>query len=137
MVGASASELPARARVAVLLVRDEALRETLSTIIGELSRVLVIATDTVDAARDALCDVPGALLIVAPAWRDVAVERLLSELPSTATPAVVVSATPEHETLACGEAVFVHAPFDVDTLLDAVEVALGDMRYSCTQRVAR
>jgi len=134
MAGAKATELPMHGPNAVLLVRDEALRETIATIVGELSRMLVTVVDNVDAARRATNDCPSAVLIVAPSWRDNAVAALLRELAGTAV--VVVSASQEHAALAMHDAVFVRAPFDVDTLLGAIEEALGMQRPSRTQPIA-
>jgi hypothetical protein len=116
----------------VLLVRVEALRETLSTVIGELTSVLVVAVDSIDDARAAVHAAPDSLLIVAPAWGDRGIAALLRD--TAATPRIVVSASQEHASLP--STVFVRAPFDVDTLLDAIDLALDGTRRSQTQRIA-
>lgn len=137
MTAASPSELPARAPRAVLLVRDDGLRETVAAILSSLRRMVVTAAETIEAARHAVHEDRSAVLIVGPAWGDVAAAALLEELRDTALSLVIVSASREHASLASGEAVFVRAPFDVDTLLDAVEQARGAHRTSRVQRIAR
>lgn len=135
MAGASISEATMRAR-AVLLVRDEALRDTIATILGDLSNMLLTVVDNVEAARHALRG-QSAVFVVAPAWRDRGVEALLRELRPSGTATVVVSASVEHRVLAADGAVFVHAPFDVDTLLDGIDEAFSMHRHSGTQPIAR
>jgi DNA-binding NtrC family response regulator len=136
VAGASLSEATMRAR-AVLLVRDEALRETIGTILGGLSNMLLSVVDTAEEARHALRERPSPVFVVAPAWRDRAIEALLRELTPSGVATVIVSASIEHRALAADGAVFVHAPFDVDSLLDAIDAALGMHRHSCTQPIAR
>jgi len=135
MAGATASDVLVHAPLAVLLVRDEGLRETVATILGELSGVMLNVVDTVDEARRALDEAPDAVLVVAPAWGDAQVARLLRDLRSTSRPTVLVSPSPDHPAMAVAQAIFVRAPFDVDVLLDAIEEALGGRRHSCVQRI--
>ncbi len=134
MAGATASEMLVFAPTAVLLVRDDALRETIATVVGELSNTLVTIVDNVDAARRAMHEYPSAVLVVAPEWGDTGVAKLLRELRPMAVSVVVVSASPEDAALAVG-ASFVRAPFDVDTLIDAIRDASVPQRPSGMQPI--
>jgi DNA-binding NtrC family response regulator len=120
----------------VLLVRDDALRETIATIVDQLSNMLVTVVDDAATARRAVDDCPSSVLVVAPSWGDSDVASLLRELLPSDVATIVVSASPEDAALA-RHAAFVRAPFDVDTLLDAMDEAVTLQRPSRIQQIAR
>jgi DNA-binding NtrC family response regulator len=129
--GAVAGVLRKSDRSALVLVSDEDLRETIATIIGELSGFAVTSAADLAEARTSIAHATPSIVIVAPRWLDRDFAALLEDLPGT-DPAVVVIAVSEgaaHHP----NAIVVQAPFDVETLLAAIESALANVRSSRTR----
>ncbi len=118
-------------RSALVLVRDDDLRETIATLVGELSCFVVATAADLAEARRIIASTPPSVIIVAPRWLDADVAALLRELPGDDPAIVVIAASdraPLHE-----NAIVVTAPFDVEALLAAIEDALSSARTSRTR----
>lgn len=115
----------------MVLVSDDDLRETIAAIVGELSGFVVDTARDLGEARRIIASTPPAVVIVAPRWLDAEVAVLLGELPGEDPGIVVIAASDrasQHQ-----NAIVVTAPFDVETLLGAIEDALANVRTSRTR----
>jgi DNA-binding NtrC family response regulator len=109
---------------ALVLVRDESVREVVSTALAELSRLLVFQTGSVGEAKTALRGEPE-VLVLGPSFRDREVEELLEQIGEGGTAIVLLVTDPTAGNLVLRhDVVAIEAPFDLDRLAWAIEEAI-------------
>lgn len=113
---------------ALVLVRDESVREVVSTALAELSRLLVYQTSSTTEAKEQLCHDP-AVLVLGPSFRDREIEELLDQVGESAPPIVLLMSDSTSGGLVLRhDVVAIEAPFDLDRLAWAIDEAIARRR---------
>ncbi|MGZ3476493.1 MAG: hypothetical protein ACXWUG_21650, partial [Polyangiales bacterium] len=117
----------AKSASALVLVRDESVREVVATALSELSRLFVFQTGSVAEARGELRNEPE-VLVLGPSWHDRELEELLEEIGATHAIVLLVTDSAAGRLVLRHDVVAIEAPFDLDRLAWAIEEAVGRRR---------
>jgi DNA-binding response OmpR family regulator len=137
VIGVDTARRLAKNASALVLVRDESVREIVATALSELSRLLVFQTGSTTEAMEELAREPE-VLVLGPAFRDREIEELLETIGEGAPPIVLLMTDSTTGGLVLGhDVVAIEAPFDLDRLAWAIEEAIRRRRPAQSGTVAK
>lgn len=127
------------APVALVVAQDEALRDAIASCLAELSRLMVEAVGSVAEARASVARSAPSVVVVDSGFGDLRVARLVTDLAKDSLgPAVVLLSTNERGAALARaqDVVLVQEPFEVDTLLEAIDEARAKRASTSVVRLA-